>query len=67
MSVVIPNRGVTHLRVGDDKDWIKREKVPETSEVFRTYPMEIGEERNMFRGLNELNNMYLILINVISI
>jgi hypothetical protein len=66
MSGVIPNRGVTHLRVGDELGWIKREKKQELPEVFRTCPMEIGGQRNMFRGPNELRKVYLILISVIN-
>ena len=66
MSGVIPNRGVTHLRVGDELGWIKREKKQEVPEVFQTCPMEIGGQRNMFRSPNELYNMYLILISVIN-
>ena len=50
MSGVIPNRGVTHLRVGDELGWVKREKKQQLSEVFRTCPMEIGGQRKYILG-----------------
>ena len=64
---VIPNRWVTHLRVGDVLIRLDmRERNRRTPEAFRDMSDVDRRQRNMFRSSNELNNMYLILISVIS-